>query len=329
MTDPPIYPAVGQRDPESSRVATEIAALAQQDPQKVRLGIPLHELTTLRIGGQALGVCKVRTIADAQRFQAFAHAHDVPLTYLGWGSNVLADDRGFCGLILHLENANVEVRGDAVHVGAGLGFDELIVHALEAGLTGLEFASGIPGTVGGAVVGNAGCYGHEISEFLVTATILRQDGCLETVGAEDLAFSYRSSALKEGSDLLLEVVLRLTRTDVAKAWRTREEKIHIRRLKHPVDRPCAGSYFKNLPADRPGAQRRAAGELLDLAGAKAFRCGDAAVFEKHANIIVNEGCATSADVLTLAARMKAAVQQKFGVLLEEEVRYLPWLSLPV
>jgi len=309
-------------NPQAERVLATIQRLASDYPEQVLLKVPLRDLTTFRIGGPATGVCEIKTPTDARKFQLFAQEHDLPFYTLGGGSNILADDAGFNGLILKIKIDSFEVDGESVRVGAGLNFDQMIAQTLGERLTGLEFASGIPGTVGGAVVGNAGCYGHEISEFILAATVLRPDGRLETIGPEEMGFRYRHSDLKESSDLLMNVVLKLDRGDITRAWETREEKIEIRRQKHPIRRPCAGSYFKNLAPQNLGGNRRAAGELLELAGAKSLRVGDAAVYEKHANIIVNEGRATSSDVLALANLMKDAVLAKFGLRLQEEVRYL-------
>jgi len=283
---------------------------------------PLSELTTFRIGGPAGLVCPVKNVDDALRFLDLSHRRGAPWTCLGGGSNILADDDGYAGLVLLVKTEALSLRGRVVRVGAGWDVDTLIESTLRDGLTGLEFASGIPGTVGGAVVGNAGCYGHEISELLREATVLRPDGAIETIGAEDFAFAYRTSALKERADVVLDVTLELARGDVGAAAAERAEHLADRRRKHPWDLPCAGSYFKNLPPAAPGERRRAAGQLLEAVGAKAMREGDAAVFEKHANIIVNSGQARSSDVLRLAERMKAAVREQFGEALEEEVRHL-------
>ena len=206
--------------------------------------------------------------------------------------------------------------------GAGWDLDALVNATLDAGLTGLEFASGIPGTVGGAVVGNAGCYGHEIGDLVREATVLHEDGRIVRLDAGDFAFAYRTSALKERGDVVLELELELARGDVAAARATRQAHLADRRHKHPWDLPCAGSYFQNLPPSAPGERRRAAGQLLEAAGAKAMREGDAAVFARHANIIVNHGQARAADVLRLAGRMKDAVRERFGEELREEVRHL-------
>jgi UDP-N-acetylmuramate dehydrogenase len=289
---------------------------------QVQLACPLSGLTTLRIGGPAGLVCAVENIDAARRFLDLAAGHGLPWTCLGGGSNVLADDSGYAGLIMLVRTRELEVRGDTVRVGAGWDFDAVIAETLRQGLTGLEFASGIPGTVGGALVGNAGCYGHEIGEFLVEATVLRTDGRLEILGPADLGFAYRTSALKGRGDVVLDLVLALERGDVAAAAALRAEHIADRRRKHPWDQPSAGSYFKNLPPPRPGERRQAAGALLEAVGAKDMRVGGAAVFPRHANIIINTGDATAADVLTLADRMRQAVRQRFGVDLEPEVRHL-------
>ncbi len=256
----------------------------------------------------------------AQRFQAFAAENGLPCFVLGGGSNLLGADAGCRGVVLRVATDGFAVRGDTVRAGAGLDFDRLIARSLDAGLTGLEFASGIPGTLGGALVGNAGCYGHEIGEFLVEATVLRPDGRLDMVGPEDFGFAYRTTRLRETGAIVLDALLRLGRGDLAAAGAERAEHIADRRRKHPVDLPSAGSWFRNLPPAEPGGRRRAAGVLLEQAGAKDMREGDAAVFPRHANIVVNLGRATSADVLRLVERMRAAVRERFGVELVDEVR---------
>lgn len=290
--------------------------------ERVTASRSLRDMTTLRVGGAAGLVCSLGTPEEARRFQDISRSLEVPSFVLGGGSNVLADDAGFRGVVLHVADRSFAVRGDTVQVGCGLEFDQVIALSLNRGLTGLEFASGIPGTLGGALVGNAGCYGHEIGEFLVEALVLTRDGALQRMGPGEFGFAYRGTLLRETGHIVLQATLKLVRGDAAAAGRVRAEKIADRRSKHPVDLPSAGSWFRNLPPETPGGRRRPAGHFLELAGAKDMSEGDARVFPGHANMIVNAGCATSDQVRRLAGRMQRAVKEKFGLDLVEEVRYL-------
>ncbi len=286
----------------------------------VRARVPLSDLTTLKVGGPARWVCRVTTPQEAVRFHAWVTEAGLPVYILGAGSNVLAPDAGYAGAVFRVDTASFTVRGNRVSVGAGLAFDTIVARCLDAGLVGLEFASGLPGTLGGAVMGNAGCYGHEIGEFVRRATIMTPDGRIEEIDGGQFGFAYRVTALRETGAVLLDVVLELATGDVDRARATRRERIADRRAKHPVDLPCAGSWFRNLEPAGPGQRRRAAGRLLEEAGAKDMREGDARVFARHANIIVNAGRATSAQISRLADRMRAAVRERFGIELQEEVR---------
>jgi UDP-N-acetylmuramate dehydrogenase len=289
---------------------------------RIELARPLSAMTTLRVGGPAALVCTIQTPEEARRFQDICHEMAAPAYFLGAGSNILAADEGFPGVILHVAAKDLEIQRDSVTVGAGLAFDSLIERTLAAGVTGLEFASGIPGTLGGALVGNAGCYGHEIGEFLAEAVVLRRDGTLETVGPEAFGFRYRATSLRETGDLVLQATLRLHRQDVHRAAEVRAEKLADRKAKHPVDVPSAGSWFRNLPPAPGESRRRPAGLFLEQAGAKEMSVGDARVFPGHANIIINGGSARASDVRELVRRMQAAVKEKFDLDLVEEVRYL-------
>ena len=305
---------------------TEIPKILDRLPPDLRVlvtpSVPLSTLTTLRIGGPAALVCPVRNAEQARRFQAFCEQENLSSAVFGGGSNILAADAGFRGLVLRIATDRFDVRGETVTAGAGLDFDLLIRRSLDVGLTGLEFASGIPGTLGGALVGNAGCYGRQIGEFLVEALVLRENGSLERIGPEDFGFAYRRTHLQDSRDVVLEATLRLRRGDIDLARTDRREKIADRLAKHPLDIPSAGSWFKNLDPSSPHGRRTAAGALLEEAGAKQMSVGGAAVFPRHANIIINRGGASCADVLELARMMKEAVQARFGITLEQEVRYL-------
>lgn len=289
---------------------------------QVRLNVPLCSLTTLQIGGPAAIVCNLANPDHARRFHNLALKHKMDVFVLGGGSNVLGDDKGFPGVILHVATTEFQQDDTVITAGGGLEFDAVIRRSLDLQLTGLEFASGIPGTLGGAIVGNAGCYGHEIGEFLLDAQVLLPDGEIATIGPDDFGFRYRETDIRETGHILLSARLQLQRGDIAAAQASRTAKLDDRQRKHPTDLPCAGSWFRNLPAPAPGARRQAAGHFLEQVGAKEMSEGDALVFALHANMIVNSGQATSGDVLKLAARMHDAVLERFALELVPEVRHL-------
>jgi len=295
--------------------------------------VPMRLHTTLRIGGPADFFFTARAperLADALRA---GHALGLPVHLVGGGSNLLVSDAGLRGLVIRNACEKVEFDGPVVRAGAGADFLELIQACRERSLAGLAFAAGIPGTVGGAVYGNAGCYGLDIGSLVVDCTHVTPDGAeVEKRPAAWYEFAYRDSRLKRDPRVLLECRLRLAPGDPAAIQREMDEKLEIRRVKHPDWRtePTAGSYFKNLPSDwqlpgakhSPGTRRVAAGQLLDECECRGLRVGDAMVYPKHANIIVNAGRATARDVLALAEIMKTRVRERFGVELEEEVVFL-------
>ena len=294
---------------------------------------PLRHHTTMRIGGPADFYFAAR---DAHQLtEALKAAHDLGLPHflLGGGSNALVSDEGFRGLVIRNAIEGVEFDGTAAQVGCGTDFLELIYACRDRELAGLEFAAGIPGSVGGALYGNAGCYGQDIGTFTIECMVASLDG--STVLSRPAAwfeFGYRDSRLKREPWVLLSCLLQFRRGERAAIQTVIEEKLEIRRVKHPQWRvePTAGSYFKNLPPGfqvpglphSPGTHRIPAGALLDGCGCRGLRVGDAMVFAKHANIIVNVGHATARDVLELAEQMKARVREKFAVELEEEVMFL-------
>src|SRR5436190_3978213 len=299
---------------------------------------PLRHHTTFRIGGPADFYFAARTADQMVNALRTAHQAQLPVFLLGGGSNLLVSDKGFRGLVLRNAIEDVEFDGTVAQVGCGLDFLEFIYACRDRGLSGLEFAAGIPGSMGGALYGNAGCYGQDIGSFTIDCTHTSLDGSgVETKPATWYEFGYRDSRLKREPRVLLSCLLQLTHGETPAIQRVIEEKLEIRRQKHPQWRvePTAGSYFKNLPPDwrmpseegaadklSPGTRRVAAGQLLDECGCRGLRVGDALVYAKHANIIVNAGRATAAEVLSLAEIMKARVREKFQVELEEEVMFL-------
>src|SRR5262252_3381792 len=272
---------------------------------------PLRHHTTFRIGGPADWFLAARTEDQLVRALAAATELSLPCFLLGGGSNLLVSDDGFRGLVVKNAIDDVEFEGTTVRVGCGADYLTFIQGCAERSLAGLAYAAGIPGSVGGAIYGNAGCYGQDIGSRIVECTVTTPDGArAETLPAAWFQFAYRDSRLKREPRALLTCVLRLDRGDTAAIDTEIEEKLEIRRVKHPQWRlePTAGSYFKNLPPDwqipgaklSPGTRRVAAGQLLDEVNCRGLRFGDAMVYSKHANIIVNAGRASARDVLELA-----------------------------
>lgn len=294
---------------------------------------PMRHHTTMRIGGPAEFYFEAQIPDQLVTALRTAHELEMPVFLLGGGSNLLVSDDGIEGLVLRNGCRKVEFDGTAAYVEGGADFLDFIYMCRDRELAGLEYAVGIPGSVGGALYGNAGCYGRDIGSITIECTISTMDGSrVETKPAEWFQFDYRDSRLKRDPHVLLSCLLQLERGDRVEIDRVIEEKLEIRRVKHPQWRiePTAGSYFKNLPPDwqrpdakhSPGTRRVAAGQLLDEVDCRGLRVGDAMVFPKHANIIVNAGRATAKEVLQLAEIMKARVREKFGVELEEEVMFL-------
>jgi UDP-N-acetylmuramate dehydrogenase len=294
---------------------------------------PLSRHTTFQIGGPAQWYFEARTAEALVAALRLAHALGIEVHLIGGGSNLLVSDAGLPGLTLR--NAIDEVAFDdgRVRVGGGADYLGLIERCRDHARAGLAYAAGIPGSVGGAVYGNAGCYGQDIGGRLVEGRVVALDGsAMVTRPHAWFGFAYRDSHLKRADAALVDCVLALDAGDATAITAEIEEKLAIRRAKHPQWRsePTAGSYFKNLPPGfqvpglphSPGTQRIPAGALLDACDCRGLRVGGAMVFPRHANILVNAGGATAQDVLVLAELMKARVRERFAVELEAEVMFL-------
>lgn len=290
----------------------------------VRVDVPLSEYTTFRIGGPARYLCVARTAEQLARCLEVAKGRALPVQILGGGSNVLFDDGGFDGLVVVVAAGRVEVDGTTVWAEGGARLSDLVDLACRRGLAGLAFAAGIPGSVGGALAGNAGAYGKAVGDRLVEAVLLSRDGgTRRRVGPEELGLGYRESAIARSGEVVESVTLSLEPGDLGAIWNEVDAVMARRRERLPgPDLPSAGSFFKNLPPEAPGGHRLPAGQLLDECGCKGLQVGGAQVYEKHANIIVNRGRATAAEVLRLVAEMKRRVRERFGVTLEPEVKVL-------
>jgi len=281
---------------------------------EVRLQEPLAPHTTWKIGGPADCLLIPRDKDQLIRAVKLLHDRQAPWTVLGRGSNMLVADKGIRGVVIKLGDAlnTVRIEGESVVAGGAYSFIKLSVIAGKEGLTGLEFASGIPGTVGGAVYMNAGAHGSDVSRILQRAEVLLPTGELATYHNEDLAYAYRHSILQTKQGIVTEAEFRLRhgdRKEIAAALAAYKD----RRLRtQPLQLACAGSVFRNPEGHH-------AAKLIEEAGLKGLRVGGAQVSPLHANFIVNTGQATAHDVLTLIEQIIAEIQARFGVKLVPEV----------
>lgn len=283
---------------------------------------PMERHTSFRIGGPVRLMALPRTEGQAKALLSLAGEHGISPFFLGNGTNLLVSDQGYEGLIvklagrLNLERfCQIQEVNRQLIAGGGVLLSQLANAAWGRHLTGLEFAQGIPGTVGGAVVMNAGAYGGEMSQVLAWVTVLEPDGTQRTIPAADCGLGYRKSAFSDGKRLILEAAFTLTPGE-PEAIKARMEDLSARRKeKQPLEYPSAGSTFK-----RPEGYFAAA--LIEQCGLKGARVGGAQVSEKHAGFVVNQGGATASDVRQLMALVQETVFRKTGVSLEPEVKFL-------
>ena len=292
----------------------------------VQMNAPLADYTTFRLGGPCPALIACATPEQLKLAIGVLHTAQQNFALIGGGSNLLVSDQGLAPVVIRYVSTQPQIRraGDSVDVSGSTWLDDLVAWTVAEGLDGLVYASGIPGTVGGAVAGNAGAFGQQIGDVVETVALLDPAGQTRTIPAGDLRFAYRSSRLLDSGEIVASVRLRLPPGDRAALQHQRAEFLDLRRRKHPDWRvlPTAGSFFKNIAPTSAAGHRQAAGWLLEQAGAQSLRVRGARPFEKHANIIVRDGDSTAQDVLDLARQMVAAVQRKFGLELEREVRLL-------
>lgn len=279
---------------------------------------PMHNHTTWQIGGPVDLMLQPETIEELQAALSEAKSLGKPYYVIGAGSNLLVSDEGLRATVIALGGNLIKwhVDGTEVTAEAGLPLPVLARKAARAGLSGLEFAAGIPGSVGGAVVMNAGAYQSQMSNVIKQVLCCDLDGNLLLLDNEDCEFAYRNSRFKQDKSLIvLSVTVQLQPGDAETIEKQMGHNTAARIEKQPTSYPNAGSVFKNPTGD-------AAGRLIEQIGAKGWMEGDAMVSEKHANFIVNTGSATCADVLRLIDRIKKTVLQETGIALEEEILYL-------
>ena len=287
------------------------------EKDRVLLDEPMSKHTTFRVGGPADYFVIPKSVQEVQSVVDLCHQFEVPYYVVGNGSNLLVGDRGYRGLILQIykEMNRIQVEGTSVKVQAGALLSKVGNKALEAELSGFEFAAGIPGTVGGAVVMNAGAYGGEMKDILKSATVLSTDGRVLTLYNSELELGYRTSVIAKKDYVVLEVEYELQNGD-KEAIRAKMDELKVQRItKQPLEFASAGSTFK-----RP--EGYFAGKLIQDAGLRGFKVGGAQVSEKHCGFVINTGDATAADILKLIEMVSETVLKQFGVQLEPEVKML-------
>lgn len=285
--------------------------------------VPLWQYSHFKIGGEADFFFEATTEEDLIKAVIFTRKEKLSTFVIGGGFNLLFDDAGFRGVIIRNRVTGIHPLGESeISVASGTSLESLLEFCLEEERGGLEFLVGIPGTVGGAVFGNAGAFDQDIGAALNHAQLLKPTGEIIQVDKAFFSFAYRYSSLKKTTHVLLKATLESFAKDRQHIESLLHEYMKKREKKHPPwGVACAGSYFKNPQLS--SGEKVPAAFLLDKVGAKGMRVGDAEVFSGHANFIINRGKATSHDVRELAALLKEKVHKRFAVELREEVIYLP------
>lgn len=284
-------------------------------PDRVRLDEPMKAHTSFGIGGPADLFLLPRHVQDLRRIVTACAARGVPLFVMGNGTNLLVRDGGMRGVVVCLAAGfdRFAVQGCRVECGCGVSLAKACALAGEAGLSGLEFAVGIPGTVGGAVVMNAGAYGGEMKDVVTEVSAMGMEGDVRRLARDELAFGYRTSILQAGGLIVTEVFLELSRGDRVEIRRIMEDLRRRREEKQPLGQPSAGSVFRRPPGHYVGS-------LVEACGLKGARVGGAQVSPKHGGFIVNTGDARADDVLRLMELVRGEVRRQFGVELVPEIK---------
>ena len=283
---------------------------------EVRINEPMKRHTSFRAGGEAAWFAIPETVQELKAALDACKKADTPWYVIGNGSNLLVSDEGYPGVIISTEKFDtLKMEGTTLTAGAGVILSKAANLAYRSGMTGLEFAAGIPGSVGGACVMNAGAYGSEMKNVLKSVTVLNGEGEVVVLPAEELELGYRTSIIAKAGYLVLEAEMELCKGDPEAIKAVMDDLAFKRKDKQPLEFPSAGSTFK-----RP--EGYFAGKLIEDAGLKGYSVGGACVSEKHAGFVINKGDATASDIYDLCKQVEAKVLEQFGVQLELEVKLL-------
>ena len=297
----------------SDEIVTRLINITGKD--NVRINEPMKNHTTFKIGGPAQYYVTPESVTQIQEVVSLCRDMNIPLHVIGNGSNILVGDDGVDGVVLALFNtfSDYEIKDNVITAQAGMSLIKLSVIALREGLTGLEFASGIPGSVGGAVYMNAGAYDGQMKDVVTSVTVLDEAGNIRILGRDELDMGYRTSAVAKHNMIVLQVIIELKAGNKEQIKDRMNQLSELRKQKQPLEYPSAGSTFK-----RP--EGYFAGKLIADAGLKGYSIGGAAVSEKHAGFVVNMGGATAKDVVELTDYIKKRIIEQFGVTLELEIK---------
>ncbi|MBQ3907103.1 MAG: UDP-N-acetylmuramate dehydrogenase [Lachnospiraceae bacterium] len=287
--------------------------------EQIHLAEPMSAHTTFRVGGPADCLVEIRDKEELRKIRAVLQTAEIPFFVMGNGSNLLVSDEGYRGVILKVQSCMNQIRvdGNAIIAQAGATMAAVARAALEHGLTGLEFASGIPGTIGGGITMNAGAYGGEMCQVVRSVEVIDESGSLRTLSNADMQFDYRTSAIKDKPITVTEVTFDLTPGDPVQIKALMDDLAARRRDKQPLEYPSAGSTFK-----RPTGNF--AGKLIQDAGLRGYAVNGAMVSEKHCGFVVNTtpGVTTAADIMQLIRHIQKTVNDQFNIKLEPEVIFL-------
>ena len=286
-------------------------------PEQLLLDAPMREHTTFQIGGPADCLIKPASMEETQQILRLVKEYELPLTFVGNGSNMLVSDKGIRGVVVNFADTfnAIRVEGTKMVVGAGALLKDIAEAAAQHSLAGLEFACGIPGSIGGAVFMNAGAYGGETKSVVKAVRAVTRDGEVKNYALDELELGYRHSIFQSNGEAIVEVELELTLGNEAEIRANIADFTQRRETKQPLEMPSAGSTFK-----RP--EGYFAGTLIDQTGLKGLSVGGAQVSTKHAGFVVNKGGATAADVINLIHEVQKRVKEAHGVELQPEVRLI-------
>jgi UDP-N-acetylmuramate dehydrogenase len=279
----------------------------------------MKEHTSFKIGGPAECLIKAETVEEIQNILNICKINQIPLTVIGNGSNILVKDKGIKGIVLKIEIKKITIVGDEektiITVGSGNKLGEIAQKLLKQGIAGFEFASGIPGTIGGAIKMNAGAHGSEMKDIIKTITYIDKDGKITKINNNEAKFEYRSSIFAKEKYIILEAELQLKKGKKEEIQNKMREYANFRKEKQPIEYPSAGSVFKR-------GEDFITAMLIDECGLKGYQIGGAQISEKHAGFIINNGNATAEDVIKLIEYTKEQVYNKFGKIIKTEIEII-------